>query len=193
MCLRMPLLPARTVTDPVESASTARLRYVSDDVAGISRRQAGKGFRGRKQYRYHPRWRQARDETKYHRILSFAAALPRIRKAVRRDLRRRGLPREKVLATVVRLMEMTLIRVGNEEYARANNSYGLTTLLDRHVHVKGPQVRFRFRGKAGKQHEVDVYDRRLAKIVKKCRDLPGQELFAYIDDDGETCDVSSDD
>ncbi len=145
----------------------------------------GRDAKGRKQYRYHPRWRVVRDETKYNRMIAFAEALPGIRARVRDDLRLRGLPRRKVLATVVRLLETTFIRVGNEEYARQNQSFGLTTLRDRHVEVEGSTVRFSFKGKAGKRHIVDISDRRLAGIIKRCQDLPGFELFQYVDDIGE--------
>ena len=141
----------------------------------------GFDVRGRKQYRYHPRWREVRDESKFDRMLAFARALPRVRAATDRDLRRQGLPREKVLATVVRLLESTLIRVGNEEYARENDSYGLTTMRDEHVDVKGSRIRFHFRGKSGKEHEIEVHDRRLAKIVAGCEAIPGHELFHYVD------------
>ena len=144
----------------------------------------GRDARGRKQYRYHDRWREVRDATKYTRMLAFARALPRIRARLRTDLARPGLPRDKVLATVVRLLETTLIRVGNEAYARTNRSFGLTTMRDRHVRVRGATLRFHFRGKGGKEHAVDVRDPRLARIVRRCQDLPGQELFQYIDDDG---------
>jgi DNA topoisomerase-1 len=144
----------------------------------------GRDARGRKQYRYHPRWREIRDETKYARLLAFARALPRIRRRVGRDLARPGLVREKVLATVVRLLETTLIRVGNEEYARANGSFGLTTMRDHHVAVRGSTLRFRFNGKSGREHEVGVRDPRLARIVKRCQELPGYELFQYVDDAG---------
>src|SRR5688572_29202331 len=225
-------LKAAIVTDPMESAKAAGLRYVTEGSAGIQRRRVGKSFtyldgqgrrvsdadtvkriralaippawtevwicpsanghiqavgrdaRRRKQYRYHARWRQVRDETKYNRMLSFAIALPRIRRRVADDLQRPGLPREKVLATVVRLLETTLIRVGNEEYARDNGSYGLTTMRSRHVDVSGSTLRFQFRGKGGKEHTVDVKDPRLARVVKRCQDLPGHELFQYVDDDG---------
>ena len=153
----------------------------------------GRDARGRKQYRYHPHWRACRDETKYDRLQAFAAALPKIRARTTADLARAGLPREKVLATVVQLLEKSLIRVGNEEYAKSNNSFGLTTLKDKHVAVKGATLRFEFRGKSGVRHSVDVNDRRLARIVKQCRDLPGQDLFQYIDDDGRRCDVTSGD
>jgi DNA topoisomerase I len=153
----------------------------------------GRDARGRKQYRYHPRWRETRDETKYARMLAFARALPRIRARVATDLRRHGLPREKVLATVVRLLETTLMRVGNEEYARANKSFGLTTLRDRHVDVDGAAVRFEFRGKGGKEHAVGVRDPRVARIVRHLQDLPGQELFQYLDEDGTRRTVDSGD
>lgn len=153
----------------------------------------GRDARGRKQHRYHPHWRQARDETKYNRMISFARKLPAIRKRVLRDLKLPDLPRNKVLAAVVRLLEISLIRVGNDEYARDNDSFGLTTMRDRHVRVRGEALRFHFRGKSGKWHEVDIRDRRLAKIVKSCQDLPGQELFQYIDEDGKRQDVHSND
>jgi len=153
----------------------------------------GRDARGRKQYRYHARYRARRDTAKFERLVAFAKALPAIRDQVDRDLARSGLPREKVLAAVVRLLELTLIRVGNDEYARLNRSFGITTLRDRHASVEGSRIRFRFRGKSGKQHEVGLRDRRLANVVKRCRDLPGQELFQYVDDDGEPRDVASDD
>jgi len=153
----------------------------------------GRDARGRKQYRYHPRWREVRDENKYSRLIEFAGALPRIRRRLRRDLAQSGLPRVKVLAAIVRLLETTLIRIGNEEYARQNNSFGLTTIRNRHVRVRGNRLHFDFRGKSGKEREIDVYDRRLARIVRKCQDLPGQELFAYVGDDGEVHDVDSGD
>jgi DNA topoisomerase I len=153
----------------------------------------GRDARGRKQYRYHPRWRAVRDETKYDRMMAFGAALPTIRRRVESDLGRPGLPREKVLAAVVRLLETTLIRVGNEEYARTNRSFGLTTMQDRHVALTDASVRFAFRGKSGIKHTIGLADRRLARVVKKCRDLPGQELFQYVDDDGRPQDIASDD
>lgn len=143
----------------------------------------GRDTRGRKQYRYHPRWREVRDETKYERMVAFGEALPLIRKRVSEDLQLGGLQREKVLATVVRLLEGTLIRVGNEEYARENRSYGLTTLRNRHVEVDGSDVLFHFKGKSGVRHEVDVRDRRVASVIKRLKDLPGQHLFEYCDDD----------
>jgi DNA topoisomerase-1 len=149
--------------------------------------------KGRKQYRYHPRWREVRDEVKYERMLAFAAALPRIRRHVEAELSTPGLSRNKVLATVVRLLEVTLIRVGNEEYAKKNDSFGLTTMRDEHVDVRGSTIRFRFRGKSGKEHEVDVRDARLARIVARCQAIPGEELFQYIDDDGSAHTIESSD
>src|SRR6266478_1009596 len=153
----------------------------------------GRDARRRKQYRYHERWRELRDENKFDRLADFAKALPKIRRRVAKDLKLLGLPREKVLAAVVRLLERTFIRVGNEEYARENKSFGLTTIKNRHVTVRGPHLRFRFRGKSGRQHEVDITDRRIAKIVSKCQDLTGQDLFQYVSDDGEVRDVTSQD
>jgi DNA topoisomerase I len=219
------------ISDPIESAEAAGLRYVSDTQPGIRRKKSGKGFsyigtdgktirdakevarirslaippaytdvwicpnpnghiqatgrdaRGRKQYRYHSKWREVRDETKFGRMLAFSEVLPKIRKQVERDLARDGLPREKVLATVVRLLECTRIRVGNDEYAKANRSYGLTTLRDRHVEISGSSLRFEFKGKSGKTHTVSLNDRRLARIVQRCQALPGEDLFQYVDDD----------
>ncbi|HEV2325670.1 MAG TPA: DNA topoisomerase IB [Terracidiphilus sp.] len=227
------------VTDPVESAKEAGLRYVTDAKPGIVRKRSGKGFRyvgpegknirdpqtlrrirslvippawkdvwittdprghlqatgrdarGRKQSRYHPRWRAVRDETKYERMLLFGAALRRIRERVEEHMALPGLPREKVLATVVRLMDSTLIRIGNGEYAKENKSYGLTTMRRKHVKINGSQLLFRFRGKSGKMHEVGVQDRRLARIVRQCQDLPGYELFEYLDGEGQTHTVDS--
>ena len=153
----------------------------------------GRDARGRKQYRYHRRWQERRGDEKFTRMLAFARALPRIRRRCDADLALAGLPREKVLAAVVRLLELTLIRVGNDEYARLNRSFGLTTLRDRHARVDGTAIRFRFRGKSGQQHEVGLRDRRLAAIIRRCQDLPGQELFAYVDDDGAIRDVASED
>lgn len=153
----------------------------------------GRDLRGRKQYRYHLRWQQIRDDTKYQRLQLFGEALPLIRTRVQADLARRGLPREKVLATVVRLLEATGIRVGNDEYARQNHSFGLTTLRNRHVDVNGAEIRFHFRGKSGKSHEITLADARLARMVKQCRDLPGQQLFQYLDDDGAPQAITSTD
>lgn len=232
---------AKELQDPVKSAESVGLNYVTDGTPGITRESSGNDFRyrtaagklirnaktlgrirslaippawtevwicqdpnghlqatgrddrGRKQFRYHPRWREIRDETKYARMIVFARSLPNIRKRVEQDLALTGLPRNKVLATVVRLLEVSLIRVGNDEYAKANDSFGLTTMRDRHVDVDGASLRFHFRGKSGKWHNVDIRDRRLAKIVKRCQDLPGQELFQFVDDQGERHDVRSDD
>jgi DNA topoisomerase I len=221
------------VTDPVESAKSAGLRYVSDAKPGITRKRWRKGFRyldaegaqvreletlaritslvippawtdvwicsnpkghlqatgrdarGRKQSRYHPRWREVRDETKYERMMAFGAALPTIRDRVERDLARPALPREKLLAAIVRLMETTLIRIGNIEYAKQNQSYGLTTMRGKHVRVDGSTITFKFQGKSGVRHAVDITDRRLAKIIQCCQDIPGYELFQYVDSEGE--------
>jgi DNA topoisomerase-1 len=153
----------------------------------------GRDARGRKQYRYHERWREARDENKYDRMVVFGKALPKIRRRVNKDLAQRGLPRNKVLATVVRLLERTFIRIGNEEYAKENKSFGLTTMRNRHVDVAGEKLKFSFRGKGGIKHEVGVKDRRLAKIIRQLQDLPGQDIFQYVDDEGEVRDVTSQD
>jgi len=144
----------------------------------------GRDAKGRKQYRYHARWRQVRDLGKYDRLIAFGRALPRLRKQVDHDLARHGLPREKVLAAVVRVMEITLIRVGNEEYAKTNRSFGLTTLRDRHAQIGAAKAVFEFRGKSGKTHRTGFSDRRLARVLKACQDLPGQRLFQYLDHDG---------
>ncbi|HVY39912.1 MAG TPA: DNA topoisomerase IB [Polyangia bacterium] len=151
----------------------------------------GRDARGRKQYRYHPRWREERDGTKYSRMIAFGQSLPQLRRRIAADLRLPGLPRRKVLATVVRLLETTFMRVGNEEYARTNKSFGLTTLKDRHVDIRPSEVRFHFRGKSGVMHDVAVHDRAVARIVRKCRDLPGQELFQYLDEDGKPATIDS--
>jgi DNA topoisomerase-1 len=229
------------VSDPVESAKSAGLRYVTDAKPGIRRQRRGRGFRyvmpggpgasvrdmntlarirslaippawrnvwicpianghlqatgldarGRKQNRYHPHWREVRDETKYERMMLFGLALPVIRERVEHHLGLPGLPRERVLATVVRLLETTFIRVGNEEYAHNNHSYGLTTMRNNHVEVEGATLHFRFRGKSGIRHEIDLNDRRLARIVRECRDLPGYELFQYLDENLETHSIDS--
>jgi DNA topoisomerase-1 len=232
-------LPVAASNDGVATARLVGLRYVSDEVPGITRKPAKNGFRyfdadgkpirdedtlarikslaippawtdvwicprenghiqatgrdakKRKQYRYHPRWRSVRDEAKYGRMLSFGKALPMIRKKVGKALKLPGLPREKVLATVVYLLQATMMRIGNEEYARHNKSFGLTTLRDRHVRIDGSEVEFHFRGKSGVRHSIKVDDPRLARIIKRSRDLPGQELFQYIDDDGEQRTVGS--
>lgn len=153
----------------------------------------GRDMRGRKQYRYHPDWRAVRDETKYERVIAFGRALPAIRQRVARDLRLPGLGRRKVLAAMVRLLETTLIRIGNDEYARENRSFGLSTMQDRHAKIKGGLIHFEFRGKSGRQHQIDLREPRLAKIVRQAQDLPGQELFQYRDDAGAVQDVASDD
>lgn len=153
----------------------------------------GRDARNRKQYRYHPRWREVRDETKYEHMIAFGKALPAIRQRLEADLRDQGLPREKILAAIVKLLETTLIRVGNDQYTRENKSFGLTTMRDRHVDVSGSTIRFTFKGKSGVDHEVELQDRRLAAIVQRSQDLPGQELFQYLDDDGFRHTVSSDD
>jgi len=152
----------------------------------------GRDARGRKQHRYHARWRLVRDANKFDRMASFARVLPRIRRRVTRDLRRDSLPREKVVATIVRLLETTFARVGNEEYARQNHSFGLTTLRDRHVEVRGATVRFLFKGKSGREVSLGVTDRRVAAVIKRCEELPGQRLFQYVDVDGERRTVTSD-
>jgi DNA topoisomerase-1 len=219
----------------------AGLRYVSDDSAGIARKNRGKNFayydvegkmikdlselkrirslaippawedvwickqanghlqatgldaKGRKQYRYHPDWRTVRDEAKYERVMAFARTLPKIRARVAQDLNRPGLCREKVLATIVRFLEVSLIRIGNDEYTHENGSFGLTTMRNRHVEVEGSTVTFAFRGKSGKKHKIAVSDRRLAKIVRKCQDLPGQRLFEYTNSDGAIAKIGSED
>ena len=231
--------PVSLISDPVQSAKAAGLRYLSDSKPGLTRKKSGKAFRyfdadgkqireaevlgrikslvippawqnvwispianghlqatgrdarGRKQSRYHPRWREVRDETKYERMMKFGEVLPIIRKRVDRDLALAGLPRQKVLATIVRLLETTFIRVGNEEYARENKSYGLTTMRNKHVDVEGATVTFKFKGKSGVNRNIDLSDRRLAKIVKRCLDLPGYELFQYLDDEGNQHSVDS--
>jgi DNA topoisomerase-1 len=149
--------------------------------------------RGRRQYRYHRDWRTVRDEAKYERVMSFACALPQIRARVEKDLKLPGLTREKVLATVLKLLEVSLIRIGNEEYARTNKSFGLTTMRNRHVVVDGATAIFEFRGKSSKKHKIEVTDRRLATIVRKCQDLPGQRLFEYRDSEGRSVEVGSED
>lgn len=152
---------------------------------------AGRDARARKQYRYHSLYRQVRDQAKFGRMIAFGAMLARIRARVERDLAKPGLPKEKVVATVVRLLETTFIRVGNEEYAKDNESFGLTTMRDKHVKIEGATLRFHFRGKSGLVHDVALTDQRLARIVKQCRDLPGYELFQYVNEDGEQCRLDS--
>ncbi len=186
-----------------DAATLARIRsltvppaytdvWISPDPRGHIQ-ATGRDARGRKQYRYHPKWREVRDETKFGRMLAFSEALPALRERVESDLSKPGLPREKVLAAVVRLLESTCIRVGNDEYARNNKSFGLTTLQDRHVTFSGARMTFSFRGKSGKDHECDVTDRRLARIVERCQALPGEELFQYVDEAGERQTIGSGD
>ena len=166
--------------------------WISPDPRGHLQ-ATGRDARGRKQHRYHPRWRAVRDETKFDRLTAFAAHLPALRRRVRRDLARRGLPREKVVAAVLALLEDTCLRVGNEEYAQANASYGLSTLRDRHVRVRGPRMVFEFRGKLGKRQRCELSDRRLARLVARCQALPGERLFQYIDGSGKRAAVGSQD
>lgn len=153
----------------------------------------GKDQRGRKQYRYHPLWRSTRDRTKYDRMIAFGEALPAMRKRIREDISLPGLQREKVLATVLRIIDLTYVRVGSPKYARENRSFGITTMRARHADVNGGTIRFEFRGKSGKLQSVDVHDARLAKIVKRCQEIPGQQLFQYLDEDGERRRIYSDD
>jgi DNA topoisomerase-1 len=153
----------------------------------------GRDARGRMQYRYHPLWAQVRDATKYERTIAFARALPRLRRRVARDMRLRGLPRRKVVAAAVRLLDTALIRVGNEEYARENRSFGVTTLRGRHAKVSGATLQLTFRGKSGKEHSVELMDKRLARVIRACQDLPGQHLFQYVDDEGEIQRIDSED
>ncbi len=147
--------------------------------------------RGRKQYRYHARYREVRDQAKFSRLIAFGTLLATIRRQVDKDLKRPGLPKEKVLATVVRLLETSFIRVGNDEYAKENESFGLTTMRNRHVHIEGAKLLFEFRGKSGQQHRIQLTDLRLAHIVRQCQELPGYELFQYVDDDGSHCAIDS--
>lgn len=224
-------LNLKAAGDPKKAAKQSGLRYVHDDIPGVTRRASGKGFayygtdgslirnrdvlrrirglaippawtevwicpypeghiqatgrdaKGRKQYRYHPRWREVRDMTKYSRMIAFGEALPRLRERIADDLRLRGLPKRKVIAAVVALLARTRIRVGNEEYRKTNRSYGLTTLRDQHVDIDQSRLQFRFRGKSGMVHHISLSDRRLAQVVRRCQDLPGQELFQYLDDE----------
>lgn len=153
----------------------------------------GRDAKGRKQHLYHQRWREVRDENKFERVVAFAQTLPVIRKKIGQDLQLKGIAREKILAAVVRLLETTFIRVGNEEYARKNNSFGLATMRNRHVRVSGSQITFKFRGKSGIEHAIDVRDGQLARIIKQCQDLPGYDLFQYVSADGERCCITSED
>jgi DNA topoisomerase I len=235
------VIEPNVVTEAVDAAEEAGLRYVSDDKPGYTRKKKGEDFeyldtdgksirgeqrilrlrrlaippawtdvwicpsgnchiqvtgrdaRRRKQYIYHERWREIRNENKYDRLIAFGEALPKIRRRINKDLALPALPQNKVLATIVQLLEWTFIRVGNEEYARENKSFGLTTMQDRHVEVKGSKLRFRFRGKSGIEHDVDVTDRRVARIIAKLQDLPGQDLFQYVGEEGERHDVTSQD
>ena len=222
-----------------EAAQAAGLRYVTDEMPGVTRKKTRTGWRyidaegktikdywdrkridkiavppaytdvwicprenghiqatgrddrGRKQYRYHAKWTEARDEAKYEKMVVFARLLPGIRKRVAADMRKQGLPREKVLATLVALLEKTLIRIGNEDYAKENKSFGLTTLRNRHLDIDGSTLRFDFKGKSGKTWNLDLKDRRVAKVVRSIQDLPGQHLFQYLDDDGKRREVDS--
>ncbi|MDQ2948948.1 MAG: DNA topoisomerase IB [Acidobacteriota bacterium] len=153
----------------------------------------GRDARGRKQYRYHPVYRFVRDQTKFQRMIAFGEALPVIRKRMHEDLQLANMPKNKVLATLLKLLETTRIRIGNEEYAKTNDSYGLTTMREDHVEVSGYKLRFQFRGKSGLQHDIELADRRLAKIVRDCQCIPGEELFHYIDPDGQICKIYSED
>jgi len=190
----------KAIADPRELRRVRRLAippawtdvWIATD-ARAHLQATGRDARGRKQYRYHERFREVRDEAKYEHMLEFARALPKIRARVDADLAKTGLLKDTVLATIVRLLETTLIRVGNEEYAKDNDSFGLTTLRDKHVHVEGSRVRFRFRGKSGKDHDVDTRDRRVARVVRALQELPGQELFTFVDDEGEAHRIDSDD
>ena len=149
--------------------------------------------RKRKQYRYHPKWNKVRNETKFHRMVAFGKVLPKIRRTVAKDLKKQNMPKEKVLATIVALLDKTLIRVGNEEYAKENNSYGLTTLHNKHISIAGSTIHFEFKGKSGVNHAINLQDKRLAKIVRDCKDIPGYELFQYIDEQGERHSIHSED
>jgi DNA topoisomerase-1 len=161
--------------------------------AGGHLQATGRDARGRKQFRYHDLWTEQRDESKFSRLIGFCQALPKIRRRVARDLRAPGLSEEKVVAAIVRLLETTLIRVGNEEYAKENRSFGLTTLRDRHAEVRGTSIRLTFRGKSGRDVETEVTDRRAARVVRQCQELPGQLLFVYLDQNGKRRPVSSED
>lgn len=153
----------------------------------------GKDSKGRKQYRYHADWNRIRNETKFTKMILFAEKLPLIRDRLKKDLSLSGMVREKVLACIVQIMEQTMIRIGNDEYAEENNSFGLTTIQNKHAQVQGRRARFRFKGKSGKFHDVEIEDKRLAQIIRKCQDLPGQKLFGYEAEDGSYVDVSSND
>ncbi|WP_347139164.1 DNA topoisomerase IB [Paracoccus sp. SSK6] len=188
----------KTITDKAERQRLASLAippayadvWICPDPRGHIQ-ATGRDDKGRKQYRYHPDFRAVRDSAKYDHMLDFAHALPQIRERVDQDMSRRGMPAEKVLATVVHLLENTMIRVGNADYARQNKSHGLTTLRDRHVKIDGNQVRFRFKGKSGKEWDLGLKDRRVARIVRAAQDIPGQHLFQYLDEDGERQKITS--
>jgi DNA topoisomerase-1 len=180
-CVRDPEVIARVTALAIPPAYTSV--WICPDPDGHIQATA-RDARGRKQYRYHPRWRAVRDATKFERMLAFGKALPRIRKQVEADLARAGMPREKVLATVVRLLETTLMRIGNDEYVKRNRSYGLTTLENRHVNLSGNGVRFEFKGKSGIVHRVTVQEPRIARIIRRCLDIPGHDLFSYLDEEG---------
>lgn len=153
----------------------------------------GRDARGRKQYRYHPEYRKVRDLVKFDRMREFGKLLPKIRRSLERDLKRHGMPKEKILAAVVRLLETSYIRIGNEEYAEENGSFGLTTLRNQHVEILGEVLKFKFRGKSGQNHEIKVHDRKLARLVRQCRDLPGSSLFQYLDEQGQPQSIESGD
>ncbi|VDS08359.1 Eukaryotic DNA topoisomerase I, catalytic core [Paracoccus haematequi] len=188
----------KTITDKAERARLASLAippaytdvWICPDPRGHVQ-ATGRDAKGRKQYRYHPDFRAIRDGAKYDHMLDFAHVLPQIRDRVDQDMSRRGLPAEKVVATVVHLLENTMIRVGNADYARQNKSHGLTTLRDRHVKIDGSQIRFRFKGKSGKEWNLGLKDRRVARIVRAAQDIPGQHLFQYLDEDGQRQKITS--
>ncbi|WP_077046613.1 DNA topoisomerase IB [Pseudomonas sp. KK4] len=186
------------ITDPAEiqriNALAVPPAYVDVWICADPRghlQATGRDARGRKQYRYHVRWREVRDTDKYSRLRDFGLALPKLRKKLESILAAPGFSREKVMATVITLLDATLIRIGNTQYAKENRSYGLTTLRDRHVEINGSAIQFQFRGKSGVEHQITVKDRRLARIVKRCQDIPGQHLFQYLDEDGERHPITS--
>ncbi|MEP7011955.1 MAG: DNA topoisomerase IB [Acidobacteriota bacterium] len=193
----------RKLTETAEAAALARIRslaippawervWISPDPQGHLQ-ATGRDAKGRKQYRYHPTWHEKQGESKFSRLADFGRALPRLRRAVKRDLRISGLPREKVLAAVVRLLDLTGARIGNEEYRRSNGSFGLTTLRNRHAVAKRDEIKLSFKAKSGILHESSIKSPRLARVVRQCQDLPGQQLFQYVDDDGERHSVTSTD
>ena len=190
----------RTLKDPRTLDRIAKLAippawedvWICPDEAGHIQ-ATGRDARGRKQHRYHPKFREARDSAKFDALVAFGKALPKVRAAIARDRRKQGLPREKVLATVAHLLDLTLIRVGNDDYAKSNESYGLTTLRDKHAKIQGAELKFIFTGKSGKQWRLSLKDKRIASVVKATQDLPGQRLFQYVNDDGAICPVTSTD